>query len=183
MDYRRKFSAYASRADAQRILFAIAFLEGVFLPLPSDFLLIPMCLLVPDRAFRFAAVAALGSVCGAMVGFTIGWLLQSMFLENYAFLDVFRWYSPVFILSAGFSTVPFNLVTLLSGVSHVNPLLFAVLTLGVRLVRYGLIAWLIWRSGNKYQDWLERNFGGTTLVITLVILVISAFGVLFFETA
>lgn len=190
MDYRQKFSAIASRPDAQSKLFGIAFLEAMYVPVPSDFLLIPMALLSPDRAVRYALVAAAGSVCGALVGYLLGFMALHMlgtmvvipvWLLN--ILVVFKYYAAIFLISAGFSSVPFNLVTFLSGAAHVNIVMFMALSVLVRTIRYGLISWLIWRGGGRYQEWLERNFYGTMLVMTLALLVISVVGVLLFETA
>lgn len=190
MDYRRKFSALASRPDAQQRLFGISFLEAMFIPVPSDFLLIPMSLLAPDRAFRYALVASAGSVAGACVGYIVGWIFLQLLLSAalvpgwlVALLGVFKMYSGIFLISAGFSSVPFNLVTFLSGASQVNIAVFLGLGILVRTIRYTLISWLIWRGGARYQEWLERNFYGTMMVMTLALLVISVIGVLFFETA
>ena len=188
MDHRRQFAAYASRPDAQWRLFAIAALEAICVPLPSDFLLIPMALLAPERAFRYAVVASLGSVVGAMIGFIAGFaIFQALYpwapAWVHAFMDIYRMYSGVFLISAGFSSVPFNIVTFLSGMAGVNIILFSGVMILVRTARYMLISWLIWRGGARYQEWLERNFYGTMLVITLALLVLSVVGVLFFETA
>lgn len=190
MDYRQKFSGIASRPDAQTKLFGVAFLEAMYVPLPSDFLLIPMALLSPDRAGRYAMVAAMGSVCGAMAGYVLamvafGMLAQVMVVPDWmlGFLGGFRNYASIFLISAGFSSVPFNIVTFLSGAAQVNVIVFLGLSVLVRSIRYGLIAWLIWRGGARYQEWLERNFYGTMLVMTLALLVVSVIGVLLFETA
>lgn len=183
MDVRRKFAGLASRPDAEQRLFTMAVMEALCVPAPSDFLLIPMSQLTPDKSFRYALVAAAGSLVGAMVLFTVAWYISTLFIGQHVALDVFRFYAPVFILAAGFSGVPFNIVTLLSGLALVNPLVFMPLVLLTRTARYGFIAWLIWRSGNKYQGWLERSFNGMTLVVTLAVLVVSAMAILMFETA
>lgn len=183
MDVRRKFAGLASRPDAEQRLFGMALLEALCIPTPSDFLLIPMAQLTPTRSFRYAIVAAAGSLCGAVVLFALAWYASLLFVGPYGMLEAFRFYAPVFILAAGFSGVPFNVVTLLSGAAMVNPLVFIPLVLVTRLVRYVFISWLIWRSGNKYQGWLERSFSGMTLVVTLAVLVVSAMAILMFETA
>jgi len=190
MDYRRKYSALASQPDAQQRLFGISFLEAMFVPVPSDFLLIPMSLLAPERALRYAMVASAGSVCGALVGYAVGWAVFHLLVTVglmpewlVTFLAMFNMYSGIFLISAGFSSVPFNVVTFLSGASQVNILMFIGVGIVVRTIRYSLISWLIWRGGARYQEWLERNFYGTMLVMTLALLVVSVIGVLFFATA
>ncbi len=190
MDYRRKLAAYASAPDAQWRLFGISAMEAVFAPMPSDFLLIPMAMLTPERAFRYALMASLGSALGALVLYLAGFVLfnviaGSVILPTWilAIIAVFKSYAGVFVFPAGFSTVPFNVVSLLSGMAQVNLLLFVGITVLVRALRYNIIALLIWRGGTRYQEWLERNFYGFMLVMTLGLLVVSLIGVLFFETA
>lgn len=183
MDVRRKFAGLASRPDAEQRLFGMALMEALCLPAPSDFLLIPMAQLTPERSFRYAFVAAVGSLVGASVLFALAWYVSVHVIGPYAVLESLRFYAPVFILAAGFSGVPFNVVTLLSGLALVNPLVFMPLVLLTRTLRYAFVAWLIWRSGPKYQGWLERSFNGMTLVVTLAVLVVSAMIILLFETA
>lgn len=190
MDYRRKFAAYACQPDAEWRLFGVAFLEALLVPIPSDFLLIPMALLSPHKALRYALVAAMGSVLGAVVAYSLGFLLLQLLIAQPWYvgvastvLGVFKTYSGIFLISGGFSSVPFGLVAVLSGLSQVHILAFIAIALVVRTLRYGVITWLIWRGGGRYQPWLERNFYGTMLVMTLALLVVSAVGVLFFETA
>ena len=149
-----------------------------------------MALLAPERAFKYAIVAGIGSVLGAFVGYLIGFGAYELFagyLTNYAwfdgFLTIWRMYAGVFLISAGFSSVPFNIVTFLSGMAQVNIVVFIGLMLVVRVTRFTVISWLIWRGGTRYQEWLERNFYGTMLVMTLALLVVSAIGILLFETA
>ena len=183
MDLRRKFAGYASRPEAGRILFGVSFLEAMCVPLPSDFLLIPLARLNPERGFAYALVAAAGSVCGAIALYAMAFYAALHWGGLPLFLQAFQAYAPVFVLAAGFSGVPFNLISILSGLALVNPAVFIPLIVLTRCLRYLFIAWLVWRSGPKYQEWLERSFNGMTLVITLAVLVISALGIVLFETS
>ena len=61
-------------------LFIIAFVESSFFPVPPDVLLIALCLGIPKKSFKYAAIATAGSVLGAMFGYLIGqfaWLQES----------------------------------------------------------------------------------------------------------
>ncbi len=60
-------SSYASPA-----LFALAFAESSFFPIPPDVLLIALALLNPHLALFYATVCLLGSVLGGMFGFLLG---------------------------------------------------------------------------------------------------------------
>ena len=56
-------------------LFAIAFAESSFFPIPPDTLLAPMVLAKPQRAWRLAAIYTVGSVIGGVAGYAIGYSL------------------------------------------------------------------------------------------------------------
>ena len=53
-------------------LFAIAFAESSFFPVPPDVLLIPLALAKTSWALLFAGVASAGSTVGGILGFYIG---------------------------------------------------------------------------------------------------------------
>lgn len=47
----------ASRRNAMYFLFAVAFIESSFFPIPPDVMLIPMVLAAPAKAWRIAGIA------------------------------------------------------------------------------------------------------------------------------
>ena len=53
-------------------LFLIAVAESSFFPIPPDVFLIVMCISVPRKSFRYAAVCAAGSVIGGVIGYGLG---------------------------------------------------------------------------------------------------------------
>ena len=75
----RRLYAWVMRLSASRhaglALAAIAFAESSFFPIPPDVLLAPMVLARPERAWRFAAICAAGSVIGGLAGYAIGYSL------------------------------------------------------------------------------------------------------------
>lgn len=54
-------------------LFLVAFLEFFLLPVPPDFVLIPLVAARPELALVYAAIATAGSVSAGVVGYTVGW--------------------------------------------------------------------------------------------------------------
>ncbi|MDH3996820.1 MAG: DedA family protein, partial [Desulfobulbaceae bacterium] len=53
-------------------LFFIAVAESSFFPIPPDVFLMVLCLAVPAKSFRYAAICAAGSVLGGMIGYGLG---------------------------------------------------------------------------------------------------------------
>ena len=73
---RRLYDWVLSWADtryAVAALFVLAFAESSFFPIPPHPLLGLMCLAEPKKAVKFALVATLASVAGALLGYAIGW--------------------------------------------------------------------------------------------------------------
>ena len=53
-------------------LFAIAFAESSFFPIPPDVLLIALSLAVPEKAIFYAVICSIGSLLGGIFGYMIG---------------------------------------------------------------------------------------------------------------
>jgi len=67
--------AIAAHRHAMAAMALISFAESSFFPLPPDFLLVPMTLANPRRAWLIAAVCTITSVVGGYVGYAIGYFL------------------------------------------------------------------------------------------------------------
>ena len=57
----------ASRRNAMYFLFAVAFIESSFFPIPPDVMLIPMVLAAPAKAWRMRRPPACWAVLSAML--------------------------------------------------------------------------------------------------------------------
>ena len=66
----------ASSPDAPAWLALLAFIEGIFFPIPPDVMLAPMVLARRDRAWRYAAICLSASVLGGSIGYTVGFFLH-----------------------------------------------------------------------------------------------------------
>ena len=64
--------AYSAKPSAPWALFIVAFAESSVFPVPPDVLQVPMTLARPDKAWRYALIATIGSVLGGLVGYAIG---------------------------------------------------------------------------------------------------------------
>ena len=95
-------------------LFAIAFAESSFFPVPPDVLMIPLVLSQTAKALLFAAVATAGSTLGGVFVFLIGDkggrpLLQRLFKPEKAALvqGYYRRYDGWAVGLAGFTALPY----------------------------------------------------------------------------
>jgi membrane protein YqaA with SNARE-associated domain len=160
--------ALAASRHAMWAMAAISFAESSFLPLPPDFLLIPMILAQPRRVWWLATVCTVTSVLGGFVGYAIGYFLFDAVgrpvLEFYhamgryeALKGAFAEWGAWIIILKGLTPIPFKLVTIASGVAEFNLLTFAVASLVSRSLRFFLLAALLWRFGEPVRDFIERR--------------------------
>jgi membrane protein YqaA with SNARE-associated domain len=158
----------AASRHAMLAMAAISFAESSFLPLPPDFLLVPMTLARPRRAWLIATVCTVASVLGGFVGYAIGYFLFDAVgrpvLEFYHAMDRYealkagfaQWGAWIIILK-GLTPIPFKLVTIASGVAEFNLLSFTLASLVSRSLRFFLLAALLWWFGDPVREFIERR--------------------------
>ena len=176
--------AWLGSPTSEKYLFAVTFLESIFLPLIPDVLLAPMCACRPRRAMYLAALTTLASTLGGVVGYAPGfwvfdWLLEwndsAAWLESYEQAkSLFQEWGGWIIVVAGFSPIPYKVFTVTAG-AFAQPLtVFVMASLLGRGLRFFLVAWLAGRWGmvvlTRARPWIER-FAWVLLVVLLVLLV------------
>jgi membrane protein YqaA with SNARE-associated domain len=162
--------AAASKPYATWLLGIVSFVESSFFPVPPDAMLIPMGLARPDRAFRYATVCTLTSVAGGLLGYLIGaalydtvglWLIQ---LYGYgakveAFREAYREWGAWIILLKGMTPIPYKIVTITSGLANYPIIPFILLSIVSRGMRFYLVAFLIYRYGERARSIIEERLG------------------------
>lgn len=165
-------------------LFVISFVESSFFPIPPDIMLIPMVLATPKKAWRIAGVCTLASVIGAYLGYLIGFyffeLIAEPLLNFYGYLDKFNEFKHLYeawgawiVFGAGITPFPYKIITIASGVVHLNLVVFTVASIIARGIRFFLIAWLLKVYGEKMRHFIEKNLDW--LSILFLILLIGGF--------
>ena len=162
-------------------LFVIAFVESSFFPIPPDIMLIPMILALPKKAWHFAFIATMGSVIGSYLGYAIGSLCFDLIavpiLDFYGVMDKFNEFKELYhqygawiVFGAGITPFPYKIITIASGVVHLNLAVFTVASIIARGLRFYLIAWLLYKFGEPMKAFIEKNLGWLS-VLFLVLLI------------
>lgn len=172
-------------------LFILAFAESSFFPIPPDVLLIACCLGAPKRSFRFAAVCTVASVLGAIAGYAIGhyaWLesgggftpFAEFFFRNVFTIDAYHSVEAMYnqydfwiVFTAGFTPIPYKLITITSGVFNIDFVMFLVASIIGRGGRFFLVAFLIWRFGPSIKGFIDKYFN--LLAIAFTVLLVGGF--------
>ncbi len=166
------------------VLFLIAFVESSFFPIPPDVFLIALCIAVPKKSFKYAAVCAVGSVLGGALGYGLGmWFMDSIgqsimqwygLSEKYLTVqELYQKYDAWAVGAAGFTPLPYKLFTITAGAFHINFPTFMLVSLVARSARFFLVAGFIWKFGAPVKVYIEKYFN--ILSILFVVLLIGGF--------
>lgn len=176
--------AMSSSTHAMYFLALVSFAESSFFPIPPDIMLIPMILATPQKAMRIAGLATITSVLGGYFGYSIGVfffdLIAKPILSFYGYMqqfDVFKDYYHQWggwiVFGAGITPFPYKVITIASGVVHLNLITFTVASVIARGMRFYLVAWLLMKYGTPMKTFIEKNLN--LLSILFLILLISGF--------
>ncbi len=187
--------SWAETPYAVPALVVLAFAEASFFPIPPDVLLIALSLARPQNALRYAFAAALGSTCGGILGYAIGyglWTLVADWFFTYipGFTpalfqqvgDLFVRYDFWTVFAAGFTPIPYKVFTIAAGVFKINLPIFILASLVSRSLRFYLVAWLLRRYGDRARAFIERYFNLLTLVVLILLVVALVFWKFFLHT-
>ena len=179
---------WAGYKYAKQILALEAFIESSFFPIPPDVMIIPMVVSKKEEFIRIALIATIFSVLGALFGYYIGYSLNEIAIKifelyGYEYSDTFRenfskgggfkaWLGILF--TAGFTPLPFKLLTISSGIIHFSLIPFIFICVVTRGLRFFLVAYLTYKFGSKFGPFLEKKGGQWTMIIAVIIIVIAA---------
>jgi len=170
----------AEHRHATRALFFVAVIESSVFPIPPDVLLLLMSMSSPTSAFRLAAVTTAGSTIGAAIGYGIGMFLfvavAQPVLEFYHAMETYNRVQELFVehgiwvvAIAGFSPIPFKVITIASGAFGMSFIPFILTALVSRGARFYMEAALMYWGGDKLRHWVERYFEWLTIAVTLAV--------------
>lgn len=177
----------AGHRFATRWLALISFIESSVFPIPPDVLLVPMALAERKRAFHFAGICTVASVLGGFLGYAIGYFLWDTLgaplFEFYGYMDKFEAFREGFnewgawlVLVFGVTFFPYKVITIASGVTMLDPLVFGISSIVARFIRFFVEAGLIWKYGDPIREFIEKRL--VLVVSATVFLGIAGFAAL-----
>lgn len=162
-------------------LFILAFCESSFFPIPPDVLLIALAVGVPTKAFRFALICSVGSLIGGCFGYLIGWqfmdgiglrIIDLYHLQN-GFEKIrvsYEQYNAWIVFTAGFTPIPYKLITISAGAFKVNFPVFFLASAVSRSARFFLVSTLIYKYGPQIRDFIDKYFNILAVVFTVLLI-------------
>ena len=186
----KKTIELAAHKKSKFFLAIISFIESFIFPIPPDVIIIPMTIAKKNDWFKIALVATTFSVLGACLGYFIGYvffneigviIFELYGVDNVSFLKdkvsseggLLAWITLLAV--AGFSPVPFKLLTITSGFVHFNLFLFITVSLITRGLRFFLIAFLIGNFGNTMKKLIEKKLIKISIIFSILIILFATF--------
>ena len=182
-----KCVTWAGYKYAKQILAIESFIESSFFPIPPDVLIVPMVISKRNEFIQIALIATIFSLLGALFGYYIGHSLNEIAIKifefyGYEYSDTFRekfttgggfktWLGILF--TAGFTPLPFKLLTISSGIIHFNLISFILICVVTRGLRFFIVAYLTYRFGQKIGPFLDKQGTKWSIIIAGIIILIA----------
>lgn len=174
----------AGHRHAKLALGAVAFAESSFFPIPPDIILIPMVLADKAKAWFYASLSTIASVIGGFAGYLIGYYLFDVvgkpLLEFYGYAGAFDDFSSRYndygawiVFIAGVTPFPYKVITIASGVTALDPLVFGLASIAARGIRFFLVCGLLYWFGPVIRTFIEKYLG--LLAALFMIMLVGGF--------
>jgi membrane protein YqaA with SNARE-associated domain len=140
-----------------------------------------------NEFIQIALITTIFSVLGALFGYYIGYSLNEIAIKifelyGYEYSDTFKekftsgggfraWLGILF--TAGFTPLPFKLLTISSGIIHFNLISFIFICIATRGLRFFLVAYLTYKFGQKIGPLLDKQGTKWSIIISGIIILIG----------
>ncbi len=144
-------------------------------------MLIPMVLADRTKWIRIAAICTLASVLGGLAGYAIGLFLfdtiGQALLDLYGYGEKFAAFGEMYnewgawiVFGAGVTPFPYKVITIASGVTRLDLLVFVIASVLARGLRFFLVCGLLWRFGPAIRSFLEKHLGPLTVLFFVLLI-------------
>ena len=178
----------AGHKSSKFFLGIMSFIESFIFPIPPDVLIIPMTIAKKHEWLKIAFIATVGSVLGACLGYFIGYvffneigikIFELYGVDDASFLKdkmsseggTIAWMTLLAI--AGFSPIPFKLLTITSGFVHFNLFYFIIVSIITRGLRFFLIAFLIGNFGSTMKKIIEKKLLKFSIILSILLIIFA----------
>ncbi len=192
----KKCLELAAHKSSNFYLGLVSFVESSFFPIPPDAMVIPMVIAKKKEYLKIFLIASIFSVLGGIFGYLIGYLffdLAMYVIEFYGYQNkvenlklsmsqgsgFLAWLSILFL--AGFTPLPYKAFTISSGLIAFNLPIFIIVSLISRSLRFFIVAYLSYRFGELFTDYMEKHGSKWFTIIGIIIVIIFIIIYLFFK--
>ena len=178
----------AAHKSSKFFLAIISFIESSFFPIPPDIMIIPMVVAKKNDYLKIFLIATIFSTLGGLFGYFIGSTFVELAMTVFEFygyeekvLDlqnkmsskggVIFWLGTLFL--AGFTPLPFKVFTITSGIISFNIIIFFLICLISRGLRFFIVAFLSAKFGKTFGSFIEKKGSKWFSIIGVVLVIIA----------
>ena len=183
----KKCLSLAAHKSSNFFLGVVSFVESSFFPIPPDVMIIPMVIAKKKNYLKIFLIASIFSVLGGIFGYMIGAIFLDTAMNIIEFYGYekkvvsiknnlsqgegfFAWLSILFL--AGFTPLPYKAFTIASGLIGFNILVFMIVSLISRGLRFFLISYLSYKFGDLFSEFMEKHGSKWFTILGLLIILI-----------
>ena len=179
----------AAHKSSKYYLAFVSFVESSFFPIPPDVMVVPMVIAKKTDFLKIFLIATIFSVLGGILGYFIGAFffdvgmqimtfygyenklinLKNNLINNEGF---YAWLGVLFL--AGFTPLPYKVFTIASGLIGFNILIFIVISLISRGLRFFIVSYLSFKFGNFFTQFMEKYGSKWFTIVGIVIVLIGS---------
>ena len=177
----------AAHKSSNFFLGVVSFVESSFFPIPPDVMIIPMVIAKKKSYLKIFLIASIFSVLGGIFGYMLGAIFLDMAMSVIEFYGYEKkvislknnlsqgegflaWFSILFL--AGFTPLPYKVFTIASGLIGFNILIFIIVSLISRSLRFFLISYLSYKFGDLFTEFMNKHGSKWFAVLGLLIVLI-----------
>ena len=178
----------AAHKSSKYYLAIVSFIESSFFPIPPDVMVIPMVISKKNDFLKIFLITTIFSVLGGILGYFIGAFffdIGMQVMNFYGYEDrlislknnlinsegFYAWLSILFL--AGFTPLPYKVFTIASGLIGFNILIFIVISLMSRGLRFFVVSYLSYKFGNLFTEFMEKHGSKWFTLIGILIVIIG----------
>ena len=187
----------AAHKSSKYYLAIISFIESSFFPIPPDVMVIPMVVAKKNDFFKIFLIATIFSVLGGIFGYLIGAFffdLGMQIMSFYGYEDkvnnlrnnlikgnsFYAWLGILFL--AGFTPLPYKVFTIVSGLISFNLLIFILISLISRGLRFFIVSYLSYKFGDLFNRFMDQHGSKWFTVIGVLIVILGIMIYLIFKS-
>ena len=184
----KKSLILAAHKSSKFFLAIVAFAESSFFPIPPDIMIVPMVVAKKNDYIKIFLIATFSSAAGGLLGYLIGSVfldLAMSVIEFYGYEDkvlnlknnLSSGNNFIFFLGtlflAGFTPLPFKVFTITSGIIGFNILIFFIVCLVSRALRFFVVSYLSFKFGDTFSKFMEKDAAKWFSLAGLIIFAIA----------
>ena len=178
----------AAHKSSKYYLAIVSFVESSFFPIPPDVMVIPMVISKKNDFIKIFLITTIFSVLGGMLGYLIGaffFEFGAHIMSFYGYEDkllkikgnlvnsdgFYAWLGVLFL--AGFTPLPYKVFTIASGLIGFNFLIFVLISLISRGLRFFIVSYLSYKFGDLFNEYMDKHGSKWFTIIGILIVIIG----------